>query len=42
MKTFDELYFEVLVHALKDRDEEYLNRLESIGDSQMDCLLNPT
>jgi len=41
VKTFDELYFEVLVHALKDRDEEYLNRLESIGDSQMDCLLNP-
>lgn len=41
MKTFDELYFEVLVHALKDRDDTYLKRLEAIPEGQVDCLLHP-
>ena len=33
VKSFDELYFEVLVHALKDRDESYLERLEALKSS---------
>ncbi len=41
MKNFDDLYFEVLVHALKDQDESYFKRLETDAGSQMDCLLNP-
>lgn len=41
VKSFDELYFEVLVHALKDRDESYLERLEALKSDQMDCLLHP-
>jgi len=41
MKTFDDLYFEVLVRTLKDADDAYLKCLEVIPDNQIDCLLHP-
>lgn len=41
MKTFEELYYEVLTRTLKDKDMSFLEKLEYHDTHQLDCLLHP-
>lgn len=41
MKTFEELYYEVLVRTLKEKDADFLEKLELYDTHQLDCLLHP-
>lgn len=41
MKRFDDLYHELLQATIENRDEEYLESLDSFDIHQLDCLLNP-
>jgi Iron only hydrogenase large subunit, C-terminal domain len=41
MKTFEDLYYEVLVRTLKEKDTGFLNKLELYDTHQLDCLLHP-
>ncbi len=41
MKTFEELYYEVLVRMLKEKDTGFLEKLELYDTHQLDCLLHP-
>ena len=41
MKTFEELYYEVLVRTLKEKDSSFLDKLELCDTHQLDCLLHP-
>lgn len=41
MKTFEELYYEVLVRTLKEKDSGFLEKLELYDTHHLDCLLNP-
>lgn len=41
MKTFEELYYEVLVRILKEKDMSFLDKLESFDTHHLDCLLHP-
>lgn len=41
MKTFEELYYEVLVRSLKEKDASFLEKLELYDTHQLDCLLHP-
>lgn len=41
MKTFEELYYEVLVRTLKDKNTSFLSKLENYDTKHLDCLLNP-
>lgn len=41
MKTFEELYYEVLVRTLKEKDTSFLEKLELYDTHHLDCLLNP-
>jgi iron only hydrogenase large subunit-like protein len=41
MKTFEELYYEVLVRTLKEKDSSFLEKLELYDTHQLDCLLHP-
>lgn len=41
LKTFDELYHELLAATAKNRDEEYLRSLDPYEVHQLDCLLHP-
>lgn len=41
MKTFEELYFEVLVRTLKNNDVGFLEKMELYDTHQLDCLLHP-
>ncbi|MDF2512094.1 MAG: hypothetical protein K0S04_1960 [Herbinix sp.] len=41
MKTFEELYYEVLVRTLKEKDSSFLEKMELYDTHQLDCLLHP-
>ena len=41
MKTFEELYNEVLVRTLKEKDSSFLEKLELYDTHHLDCLLSP-
>lgn len=41
MKTFEELYWEVLVRTLKEKDTSFLEKMELYDTHQLDCLLHP-
>ncbi|MDF2537001.1 MAG: hypothetical protein K0S76_22 [Herbinix sp.] len=41
MKTFEELYWEVLVRTLMEKDDSFLNKMELYDTHQLDCLLHP-
>lgn len=41
MKTFEELYYEVLVRTLKEKDTNFLEKLELYDTHHLDCLLHP-
>ena len=41
MKTFEELYYEVLVRTLKEKDMNFLDKLDLYDTHQLDCLLHP-
>jgi iron only hydrogenase large subunit-like protein len=41
MKSFEELYYEVLVRTLKEKDMNFLDKLELYDTHQLDCLLHP-
>jgi iron only hydrogenase large subunit-like protein len=41
MKTFEELYFEVLIRSLKEKDSSFLEKLELYDTHHLDCLLHP-
>lgn len=41
MKTFEELYYEVLFRTLKEKDMSFLEKLELYDTHQLDCLLHP-
>ena len=41
MKTFEELYYEVLIRTLKEKDTNFLDKLELFDTHQLDCLLHP-
>ncbi|MDF2486100.1 MAG: hypothetical protein K0R46_2268 [Herbinix sp.] len=41
MKTFEELYYEVLVRTLKEKDMSFLQKMELYDTHQLDCLLHP-
>lgn len=41
MMTFEELYFEVLMRTLKEKDAGFLEKLELYDTHQLDCLLHP-
>lgn len=41
MKTFEELYYEVLVRTLKEKDTDFLEKMELFDTHQLDCLLHP-
>jgi iron only hydrogenase large subunit-like protein len=41
MKTFEELYYEVLVRTLKEKDADFLEKMELYDTHQLDCLLHP-
>jgi iron only hydrogenase large subunit-like protein len=41
MKTFEELYYEVLIRTLKDKDSSFLDKLEFYDTHHLDCLLHP-
>ncbi len=41
MKSFEELYYEVLVRTLKEKDTSFLDKLDLYDTHQLDCLLHP-
>ncbi len=41
MKTFEELYYEVLFRTLKEKDSSFLEKLELYDTHHLDCLLHP-
>lgn len=41
MKTFEELYYEVLFRILKEKNTSFLEKLELYDTHQLDCLLHP-
>lgn len=41
MKTFEELYYEILFRTLKEKDAGFLEKLELYDTHHLDCLLNP-
>lgn len=41
MKTFEELYYEVLTRTLKDKDMSFLEKLNYYNTDQLNCLLHP-
>lgn len=41
MKSFEDLYYEVLVRTLKEKDADFLEKLELYDTHQLDCLLHP-
>ena len=41
MKTFEELYYEILVRMLREKDTNFLDKLEFYDSHQLDCLLHP-
>lgn len=41
MKTFEELYYEVLVRTLTEKDSSFLEKLELYDTHHLDCLLHP-
>ncbi|MFT4145120.1 MAG: [Fe-Fe] hydrogenase large subunit C-terminal domain-containing protein [Mobilitalea sp.] len=41
MKSFEELYYEVLVRTLKEKDTAFLDKLDLYDTHQLDCLLHP-
>ncbi len=41
MKSFEELYYEVLVRTLKEKDISFLDKLDLYDTHQLDCLLHP-
>ncbi len=41
MNTFEELYYEVLVRTLKEKDMSFLEKMELYDTHQLDCLLHP-
>lgn len=41
MKSFEDLYYEVLVRTLKEKDSDFLDKLELYDTHQLDCLLHP-
>lgn len=41
MKTFEELYYEVLVRTLMEKNADFLDKLELYDTHQLDCLLHP-
>lgn len=41
MKTFEDLYYEVLRRTLKDKDMSFLEKLDYYDTDQLDCLLHP-
>lgn len=41
MKTFEELYYEVLLRTLKEKDSSFLEKLELYDTHHLDCLLHP-
>ncbi len=41
MKTFEELYYEVLFRTLKEKDMSFLEKMELYDTHQLDCLLHP-
>lgn len=41
MKTFEQLYYEVLEKTLKEKDIDFLDTLENYDTRQLDCLLHP-
>jgi iron only hydrogenase large subunit-like protein len=41
MKKFEDLYYEVLVRTLKEKDSDFLQKLELYDTHHLDCLLHP-
>jgi iron only hydrogenase large subunit-like protein len=41
MKTFEELYLDVLVRTLKEKESGFLEKMELFDTHQLDCLLHP-
>lgn len=41
MKSFEDLYYEVLVRTLKEKDASFLDKLELYDTHHLDCLLHP-
>jgi iron only hydrogenase large subunit-like protein len=41
MKSFEDLYYEVLIRTLKEKDMNFLEKLELYDTHQLDCLLHP-
>jgi len=41
MKTFEELYLEVLVRTLMEKEDSFLDKMELYDTHQLDCLLHP-
>ena len=41
MKTFEELYYEVLIRTLKEKDSSFLEKMEFYDTHHLDCLLHP-
>jgi hypothetical protein len=41
MKTFEELYWEVLVRTLMQKEDNFLEKMELYDTHQLDCLLHP-
>mgnify|MGYP001174236030 FL=1 len=41
MKSFEDLYYEVLVRTLKEKDTSFLEKLELYDTHHLDCLLHP-
>jgi len=41
MKSFEDLYYEVLVRTLKEKDADFLEKLELYDTHHLDCLLHP-
>lgn len=41
MKSFEDLYYEVLIRTLKEKDTSFLDKLELYDTHHLDCLLHP-
>jgi len=41
MKTFEELYLEVLVRTLMEKEDSFLDKMDLYDTHQLDCLLHP-
>ena len=41
MKSFEDLYYELLKATIENKDEEYISSLDSFDTNQLDCLLHP-